>query len=294
MLNISSQSSPGKVYESKRKYSARHFWFSPRDLSDLPEIKEITPSNDTSLGLGYAPFTKLEKISYLLESYLNSDEMHNSLSWLGSDIKIMAVRIKDKFNFTICIPQIANYVKNLKEYKTNLQKIKQLIAFKLKENKIINFSLYMNTRDNYATKELYLTAIGSSIESGDEGLAGRGNRINGLITPLRPMSMEGSHGKNPVYHIGKVYYVFAFLLSHQIYKDFKIPNQVFLISQSGKNIKTPWVTIIRVPKNVNDHTKERISDFVKEKLGNITGVTNFIVNKREDSLPKKIFWSLYD
>ena len=63
----------------------------------------------------------------------------------------------------------------------------------------------INTRDDAARQELYLTAIGSSIESGDEGVVGRGNRANGLISMLRPMSVEGVSGKNPVYHVGKLY-----------------------------------------------------------------------------------------
>ena len=44
----------------------------------------------------------------------------------------------------------------------------------------------------------YLTAIGSSIKNGDEGLVGRGNRIQGLISPTRLMSIEGTAGKNPI------------------------------------------------------------------------------------------------
>jgi S-adenosylmethionine synthetase len=60
-------------------------------------------------------------------------------------------------------------------------------------------------RDIPDRDELYLTYTGSSIESGDEGVVGRGNRVTGLITPLRPMNIEGASGKNPVYHVGKLY-----------------------------------------------------------------------------------------
>jgi S-adenosylmethionine synthetase len=55
----------------------------------------------------------------------------------------------------------------------------------------------INMRDIPAQDELYLTYTGSSIESGDEGVVGRGNRVTGLITPLRPMNIEGAIGKNP-------------------------------------------------------------------------------------------------
>ena len=48
---------------------------------------------------------------------------------------------------------------------------------------------------------------GTSAELGDDGAVGRGNRVNGLITPYRPMVMEAASGKNPVNHVGKVYNV---------------------------------------------------------------------------------------
>lgn len=32
-----------------------------------------------------------------------------------------------------------------------------------------DISVYLNTRDNYEKNDLYLTAIGSAVESGDEG-----------------------------------------------------------------------------------------------------------------------------
>jgi S-adenosylmethionine synthetase len=38
---------------------------------------------------------------------------------------------------------------------------------------------------------------------------GRGNRINGLITPCRPMRLEAAAGKIPVTHVGKIYNVMA-------------------------------------------------------------------------------------
>jgi S-adenosylmethionine synthetase len=44
---------------------------------------------------------------------------------------------------------------------------------------------------------MYLTVLGTSAESGDGGEVGRGNRVNGLISFCRPMTMEAAAGKNP-------------------------------------------------------------------------------------------------
>jgi len=72
-LNLSSQSSPGKTYEKESKKSARQRWFEPEGLNDFPELEKLV-SNDTSLGVGYAPVSKLEKIVLKIEQVLNSKE----------------------------------------------------------------------------------------------------------------------------------------------------------------------------------------------------------------------------
>lgn len=56
---------------------------------------------------------------------------------------------------------------------------------------------------------MYLTVTNTSAEAGNDGQVGRGNRINGLITPGRPMSLEAAAGKNPVSHVGTIYNVAA-------------------------------------------------------------------------------------
>lgn len=67
----------------------------------------------------------------------------------------------------------------------------------------------VNAADNPAEGAIFLTVTGTSAEAGDDGQVGRGNRINGLITPGRPMSLKAAAGKNPVTHVGKIYNVVA-------------------------------------------------------------------------------------
>ncbi len=59
--NQSSQSSPGKTYEKSEEEGTREYWFEPRGLQDIQELKHLL-SNDTSLGVGYAPYSKLEQL----------------------------------------------------------------------------------------------------------------------------------------------------------------------------------------------------------------------------------------
>lgn len=279
VFNLSSKSSPGKTYEKEAKRGTRFYWFEPRSLEDLGELKNLT-SNDTSLGVGFFPRTKLETVVLKIEQTLNSLSYKKKYPWLGTDIKILGYRYRNDFKITMCIPQIASFVSDISDYKNNLTIIRENILQIVDKKNILldKFELAINTRDNYELCELYLTATGSSIESGDEGLVGRGNRINGLITPLRPMSMEGAAGKNPVYHIGKVYYAFAQEISEKIYKKFNISNEVFLGSQSGRDLFDPWISVINVP--VGFKRQKELAVFFKIKIKNISKITNNIVNNK--------------
>lgn len=282
-LNISNQSSPGRVYEGESKKSARRRWFSPEKLEDLPELSKLF-SNDTSLGVGYAPMSALERLVLHTEGFLTSKEYRNKNRWMGTDVKVMGVRDRDFYYLTLCVPQIANFVGSPEEYKNNLAKVREDLEVIISEHKIKDFELSLNTRDNYSLSELYLTATGSSLESGDEGVAGRGNRVNGVISPVRPMSMEGSFGKNPVYHIGKVYYLAAFELASKIYEVLNVPSEVFLVSQSGRDLLDPWVALVNVPRGFKDQAK--LENLIKQEVKNIPSITNRVLSGKIKVYPK--------
>lgn len=204
---LSNKSSPWKVDEKSKEEWTRKFWFEPRNLDDLKETKFLG-SNDTSLGCWYFPYSKLENLVLEIENTLNSNEYKKDKPWLWSDIKIMWTRFRNEIDLTLCVPQISNYVKNIDEYKNNLEIIKEEINSIFHELnttlKIEKFNFNINTRDDYNTCELYLTATWSSIESWDEWLVWRWNRINWVISPMKPMSMEWAAWKNILYCSSKI------------------------------------------------------------------------------------------
>ena len=275
--NLSNQSSPGKTDEFESTNAPRKHWFEPRNLNDLPELKKLV-SNDTSLGVGYAPLTVLEQLIIKIEGTLNSNEFKNNNPWIGSDIKLMGFKHNQQFGITMCIPQIANHVPSVEGYKSNLNQAREIIHKIANDFSISDLELSINTRDHLSTVEIYLTAIGSSIESGDEGLVGRGNRINGVISPTRLMSMEGACGKNPVYHIGKLYYVAANEISRKIYEKFGIANEIALLSQSGRDLVDPWVTFVTLPKDFSD--VESVQKMVESELKLIPQITNLLLAQK--------------
>ena len=280
ILELSNQSSPGKTHSDKiLKDASRRFWFEPRGLKDLPELKNLF-SNDTSLGVGYAPFSIVEKFILELEIFLNSNKTKKRYPWLGTDIKIMCKRVKNDVSITMCIPQIADFVGSLDAYKENLQICHKLINQLAKKWHVNLVELNINTRDKFDVYELYLTATGTSLESGDEGLVGRGNRITRLISPTNPYSMEGSCGKNPVYHIGKLYYLQAQIIANEIYKKIGVNNQIFLGSQSGRKLEDPWINVVILPKSISKIDEKKIKTIVKNKIERIRELTKQIVDER--------------
>jgi len=159
----------------------------------------------------------------------------------------MAKRTEKQLAIIACVPFIAAYTPNKAFYDEKLrlleQFIKQLILAQFAQFQI---SIFLNTRDNSAKSDYYLTLTGSAIESGDEGVVGRGNRHNGVIPFTRRMSMEACCGKNPVYHVGKIYTAIGSLISQEIFNLLSLETYVYLVSQMGRSLSDPWSVFIEV------------------------------------------------
>jgi S-adenosylmethionine synthetase len=77
---------------------------------------------------------------------------------------------------------------------------------------------------------------------------GRGNRVNGLITPYRPMSLEAAAGKNPISHIGKIYNTVAKKISERVVEEIEEVEEAYcyIVSQIGKPINEPQVLDVKI------------------------------------------------
>lgn len=243
---MSQASSPGAVAgPTDDQRAGRRFWFMPRSLEDLPELERMF-ANDTSAGVGYAPLGVAERLALKVESLLTSPEFTAVHPQFGTDVKLMVVRIGTQVHVTACVPQIAAHTPDLDAYVAHRAQAGELItdlAAELAPGHRVQVAV--NTRDDDTRRELYLTAIGSSIESGDEGVVGRGNRANGLISMFRPMSMEGVSGKNSVYHVGKLYNLAAQRVAVRLHEETGRTYAVALVSQSGRDLTDPWQVLVQ-------------------------------------------------
>ncbi|WP_302228570.1 methionine adenosyltransferase [Azotobacter vinelandii] len=97
---------------------------------------------------------------------------------------------------------------------------------------------------------------GLSAEQGDDGQVGRGNRMNGLITPCRSMSLEAAAGKNPVSHVGKLYNALAWEIARTLVTEVKGVEDatVQLLSRIGQPVDQPALVAIELGCHVRMST----------------------------------------
>ena len=236
----------------------RHVIVQPRikpgskDLVDLflrfQQKGEVPLANDTSFGVGFAPLDDLERVVFETEQFLNSPQLKEEHPEVGEDIKVMGVRIKDRIRITIACAFVSKYVSSLQDYLSKkesvLSKVRDL-ASSITDKEV---EVFMNTADDPEGGSVYITVTGTSAEQGDDGQVGRGNRVNGLITPYRPMSLEAAAGKNPVSHIGKIYNTVANLIAERVVKEIEEVEEAYcyIVSQIGKPINEPQVCDVKV------------------------------------------------
>ena len=256
------------------------------DLVGVYELgKKMPLANDTSFGVGYAPMTILEKLVYEIERYLNSPKVKKELPEVGEDVKVMGLRRDKTIDLTVAAATISKLIPDLDHYLA----VKEEIT-----NRVLNLAsriapdyeicVHVNVADRPDKGIIYLTVTGTSAEHGDDGATGRGNRVNGLITPMRPMSLEATAGKNPVSHVGKIYNVLAKIVAERIYNEVKGIREVYvkILSQIGRPINDPLIANVKVlpeERLTNDMTHE-IQSIVNEYLEKIRDVTKLILDEK--------------
>ena len=233
----------------------------------------LLPANDTSAGVGYAPLTPTEQLVLGVENYLNSPEFKQKHPETGEDVKVMGVRIDHTLSLTVAMPFLAKRIDSEKRYFEAKGKVlHQLQEYIHQEShgcKRVKVILNALDRAKQGLKGMYLTLLGTSAEQGDSGQVGRGNRVCGLISLNRPMSVEAAAGKNPVSHVGKIYNVLCHELAMKIHA--KIAGirdvTVWMTSTIGQPINRPLVVSAQVSLK-KGYSLKRISGDVQNLIKN--------------------------
>ncbi|MCS3924376.1 S-adenosylmethionine synthetase [Methanosalsum natronophilum] len=217
------------------------------DLRDVFNRNEMPVANDTSFGIGHAPFSELENIVYNTENKLNK-ELKQKIPAIGEDIKVMGLRENNKISLTIGCGMVGRHVDDLDHYINIKEEVSEFVSDLALKYTNRDVHTYVNTADELDKNSVFLTVTGTSAEMGDDGSVGRGNRSNGLITPGRPMSMEATSGKNPINHIGKIYNLLSTQIAENIAKEIPEVEEAYirLLSQIGMPIDQPLIASIQL------------------------------------------------
>jgi S-adenosylmethionine synthetase len=211
------------------------------ELTELFAARTTAPlANDTSLGVGFAPLSPLERTVLEIEGALNAPATKRAHPALGEDVKVMATRTDEHVDITVACAMVDRHVADPAAYMAAKQAAAS-IALRAGALRGDEVSVSVNHADDLEAGRIYLTVTGTSAEAGDDGQTGRGNRANGLITPYRPMTMESVCGKNPVTHVGKLYNVAAQRLADALCSEVEGIDgaRVHLVSQIGRPITDP-------------------------------------------------------
>lgn len=223
------------------------------ELVDIFARERLT-ANDTSAAVGYAPLTETERLVLEAERRLNAPEFKSRFPQVGEDVKVMAFRQGRRVALTVAAAFVDRFVSDARQYFENKAAIRddlhRHLAAGLRD--LDELDIALNTLDDPSRGEagMYLTVLGTSAEGADGGEVGRGNRVNGVISLHRPMTLEAAAGKNPVSHVGKVYNLFSHHLAARIYES--VPGveeaAVWLCSQIGRPLDDPWsVSVELIP-----------------------------------------------
>lgn len=203
-------------------------------------------ANDTSFGVGFAPRSGLERVVLAASSRLEA--LAKTSPEVGEDTKVMGVRRGAAMHLTVACAFVDRHLPNLAAYVERKVALAKDLAAVASDAAGAPVTVEVNAADDLAHGHVYLTVTGTSAECGDDGQVGRGNRVNGLITPGRPMSLEAAAGKNPVSHVGKLYNVLADELAAELVHA--VPGVtgavVRLVSCIGRPIDEPQVVHVEL------------------------------------------------
>ncbi|RZN34078.1 MAG: methionine adenosyltransferase [Methanosarcinales archaeon] len=249
--------------------------------SDLRDVfhRKMPGANDTSFGVGFAPFSETEQIVY--QSEMELMKLRKKIPAIGEDTKVMGLRERDKITLVIACAMVGRHLDDLDHYTSVTEDLCDHIADMSCKYTDREVGVLINTADNLENESVFLTVTGTSAEMGDDGSVGRGNRCNGLITPNRPMSMEATSGKNPINHVGKIYNLLSSKIAFEAAETVDGIEDIYIriLSEIGKPIDQPLVADAQIvsTKGANiEAIKSEVEAIIDRSLENITDITQLV------------------
>lgn len=93
---------------------------------------------------------------------------------------------------TIACAMIGRHLRHMDDYMGAKASLTELARKAASVRGFEDCHVEVNAADDEASDRIYLTVTGTSADAGDDGQVGRGNRVSGVISPGRPMSLEAA------------------------------------------------------------------------------------------------------
>jgi S-adenosylmethionine synthetase len=256
-------------------------WYRPGSSADLTPLTEVR-SNDAVICSAYAPLSLLEQAVLRIEQHLNGAAFKSRRPEIGSDIKVLGTRVEQDVDIVACVPFIASLTPTAEFYadgKTSVTvEIAELAAKIMPSHRL---TVRVNTRDD--GEAVYMTATGTASDTGDVGVVGRGNRVNGLIAPGRVTSIEAPAGKNPSYHGGKIYSVLALDLAAAAAERTGQETNVIITTSTGNLLSEPDLVAVEVAGGaLSGQSKAEVNEIVATTLSDVGKLSESLVTGQRD------------
>jgi S-adenosylmethionine synthetase len=247
-------------------------------------------ANDTSFAVGYAPPSRLEQVVLAVEQAVTASSTLSAHPMIGEDVKVMGVRRGHHIDLTIACAIVDHHVRGPSEYAEAKHTITHLAEHAARQAHGGHVRVAVNAADDPEAGRLYLTVTGTSAEAGDDGEAGRGNRVGGLITPCRPMTIEAAAGKNVVSHVGKSYSIVAHQIASAVIA--KCPDVAeatcVLVSRIGWPVETPQALELQIQTRNGialELVREPTEAIARECLRGVTDLTRLLLDRASVEAP---------
>lgn len=246
-------------------------------------------ANDTSFAVGYAPASRLEHVVRDVEQALTAQSTIAAHPMIGEDVKVMGVRRGDRIDITIACAIVDRYVRRLSDYVDVTHTIRRL-AEQAAGVHGQHVEVAVNAADDIAAERVYLTVTGTSAEAGDDGQTGRGNRVGGLITPYRPMTLEAAAGKNVVSHVGKSYSIVAHQMANQLVATCPDVTEAtcLLVSRIGQPVDSPHAVELQIRTRDGiplEHIRDAATGIARDCVRRITGLSELLLARASIESP---------
>lgn len=255
-----------------------------KELQSIFKNPHSFVANDTSVLVGYAPFTETESIVLNTEQHINSKQFKKRFPESGEDVKVMGFRDTNHVDLTIATAFVDQFISSENQYFQRKEEMLQEIDDYLKKTHDLKITTYMNCLDskNKGLSGLYMTVLGTSADGADSGQVGRGNMASRVISPCRPAGSEATAGKNPVSHIGKIYNALSFKIAHEIHSKVSGLDEVcvWMYNVIGRHVNDPMAIIVQPTSvgSLQNVEKNQINDIVEKNLQNIQEFCNELIS----------------